>query len=86
MGKPKVYGNVPRVEVTDKPEVQQYDYCFNLVKDKNGVRVAIGNQIVTPHIFATVEEAKAYVDSKPWGLIVATVDICQQIIHKQNNK
>lgn len=86
MAKKELYGNKPKVEVTDLPEVEQYDYCFNLVKNKDGVRIAIGNKIVSPTIFADTEAAKRYIESKPWGLIVATVDCCIKIINNQNTK
>ena len=85
MGKSKTYGKVPKVEVTDVPEVIRYDYCFNLLKNKDGVRIAVGNTVATPEVFQTIEEAQKYVDSKPWGLIVAVTHICHKIINEQQN-
>lgn len=72
----KVYGNKPKVTKEVDLKVEQYDYCFNLLQDEKGVRIAVGNQVVTATVFADMESAKAYVDSKPWQLIMATAHVC----------
>lgn len=79
MAKKEVYGNTPKVTKQTEIKVEQYDYCFNLLEDEKGVRIAVGNTVVTAQIFENMEAAKNYIDSKPWSLIMATAHVCLKI-------
>lgn len=72
----KLYGNTPKVTKETDIKVVEYDYCFNLLQDEKGVRIAVGNQIVTGKIFEDLDSAKTYIDSKPWQLLMATAHVC----------
>lgn len=78
----EVYGNKPIVTDTEKVEVEQYDYCFNLLKRGSKTQIAVGDKIVCPIEFESTEAAKTYINSKPWALMVATMHVCFQIIDK----
>lgn len=81
----QIYGNKPKVTKETDIKVEQYDYCFNLLQDEKGVRIAVGNQVVTAQVFEKMEDAKAYIDSKPWSLMMATAHVCLKIFDKANN-
>lgn len=83
MTKKEVYGNTPKVTKKTEIKVEQYDYCFNLLEDEKGVRIAVGNTVVTAQIFENMETAKNYIDSKPWALIMATAHVCLKIFDKK---
>lgn len=85
MAKEKVYGIKPKVTKKDKTEVEQYEYCFNLVTRDGKTQIAVGNRIVSGKVFESTKEAKEYIDSKPWGLIVATCGAAYDIMHNINS-
>lgn len=76
----------PVVKSETEIKVEEYDYCFNLVTDEKGTRIAVGRNIVSDKVFETKEEAKKYIDSKPWGLIVAATHVCFKIFENNLNK
>ena len=81
MAKKNVYGVTPKVKKTEVQKVEQYDFCFNLVTRGEKTQIAVGNVIVSGQEFESVEAAKKYIDSKPWGLIVATTGAAYDIMH-----
>lgn len=77
----------PVVKSETEIKVEEYDYCFNLVTNENGTKIAVGRTIVSDKVFETKDEAKKYIDSKPWGLIMATTHVCMKIFDNNlNNK
>lgn len=81
------YDNKPKVEVTDSVKTHVHD-TFIIVEKNNICFVAIGDKIVSREQFKSVEEAKAYIDSKPWELIINVTCAAYEIVLKQtkNNK
>lgn len=87
MAKNEVIG----VKTTQKNEeinsVEKYE-IFNLVKQGNSIKIAIGNYLISNIQFESIEEAKMYIDRKPWELIVNTTcciyDISKKV-EQQNN-
>lgn len=81
----KVIG-IPKVTKETKIETEDYEQIFTLVTEDDGAnkrtRIAIGNSIVWREDFKTINEAKAFINAKPWGLIVNTVLFIQE---KTNN-
>jgi hypothetical protein len=45
---------------------------FTIINDGEKYRIAIGNEIVCPTNFETIENAKKYIKSKPWDLLAIT--------------
>ena len=76
----------PIVKSETEIKVEEYDYCFNLLTDAKGTRIAVARTIVSDKVFETKDEAKAYIDSKPWGLIMATAHVCMKIYDNNLNK
>lgn len=64
---------------------EQYE-IFNLVLQNGQVFIAIGNHIVTRNNFASVEDAKAYIDAKPWDLLVNTTCLIYDITNELKKK
>ncbi len=62
-------------------KVQQYD-IFNIVENYNegvNIGITIGNYMLENN-FESVEDAKKYIDSKPYKLVCAIASIYSQII------
>lgn len=75
MAEEKVLGVKPTIKAENKTTVQVYENIFTLVTKENEQKtyIAIRNSIIWREGFENVEEAKKFIDSKPWGLIVNTV-------------
>ena len=78
---PKVYGIKPKVTKEEKQAVEKYDFCFNLVTRDGKTTVCVANFPVSNKVFDTIKEAKAYIDSKPWELLVAAIGTAYDIVH-----
>lgn len=48
----------------------KFDEMFTLVKDKNGVRIAVGNYQVSTKVFKNFADADAYIAKKPYEILV----------------
>ena len=59
---------VENVEIQEKPET--YTEIFQIVKNNGSYFIGCSNNLVSKLSFATADEAKAYIDSKPWELII----------------
>lgn len=61
------------------------DTPFTLVENEMGVMIAVGNQIASEKIFKTKDDAKEFIESKPYYLImIATAIYIQQLNKKEN--
>lgn len=60
------------VKSTEKkqPQVEIYEDIFAIVEIQGNYGIGIAGKMVVNRPFATKEEAKAYIDSKPWELII----------------
>lgn len=68
-----------QVEVVETNKTERYDEFFILVQRNDEVRIAVTNKIVTAKTFKTMEDAKKYIDRKPWELIVNTTIVINDI-------
>ena len=68
--KEQIYGVKPSVKVVETNKTEQYNEFFTLVTSNKQTRIACGNAIVSRQVFKSVKEAKAYIDQKPWELII----------------
>lgn len=82
--KDKEFTNEPKVEVTEKVQTEKY-LVFDLVTRNEEVYICIANYILSQSKFKNVEEAKAYIDSKPWELIVNASCSLMELTNKQSN-
>lgn len=87
MEEEKTYGVKPKVKKTDTIKTEAYQVIFTLVTRNKETEIAVGNNIVSKIKFKSTKEAKNYIDSKPWELIVNTTcciyDMSEKI-NKQN--
>lgn len=60
----------PEIKVERSTNTEQYETIFTLVQNNGNVMIAVADKIISKMTFATFEEAKAYIDSKPYELIV----------------
>lgn len=67
--KKEEFKNEPIVKDEKVAETERYE-VFILFKADNIVRIAIDKYIMSKLTFTTFEEAKAYIDSKPYELII----------------
>lgn len=88
MADEKVIGVKPTVTKEKKYTTEVYQDIFILVSDETGeTQIAIRNNIIWREKFATVQEAKDFIDTKPWGLIVNTVlFIADDVINNKSIK
>lgn len=74
MAEKEVLGIKPTVKNVKSTKVEIYENIFSIVTDEeNNSHIAIGNDIIWRGSFASVQEAKDFIDAKPWGLITNTV-------------
>lgn len=82
--KTETLGVKPKVTKETNLRVEQYNYCFNLIENETGVKIAVARTVVSDKIFKNMEAAKAYIDSKPWSLIMAAAHVCMKIFEEQS--
>lgn len=63
------FSKEPKVEVTESVKTHQHD-IFTIVEKNGNCLIAISNKIISKNSFASIEEAKEYIDSKPWELLI----------------
>lgn len=51
-------------------KVHQHETIFTIPEINGNFCICVGNKIISKQNFISLEEAKAYIDSKPWELIV----------------
>lgn len=73
--------NVPEVKVLNATKVIEHE-IFKIIEINGKCMIAVTNQIVSKQQFKSVEEAKAYIDSKPWELILNSVAVMDAILAK----
>lgn len=83
--KKEKFVKVPKTEVKESVKTHVHD-IFIIVEKNEQCFVALGDKIVSKNVFATVEEAKEYVDSKPWELIVNATCAVYEIVLKETAK
>lgn len=59
-------------DLNEMPEVRQSkaDEMFRLVKDKEGVKITIGNYVISKKVFKTWQQAEDYLNTKPYEIIL----------------
>lgn len=66
-------------------EIENTPFC--VVEEKKGVKVVMGNNLMTAKIFKNVDEATKYIHTKPWELIIpAAALVAQRVIEDTNFK
>ena len=82
----KEYSNIPKIEEFKTNQVEQED-LFLIVNKDGKYLIALTNKIVSKQQFETLEEARAYVQSKPWELILnATAVMMNYLQHPEEIK
>lgn len=76
---------VEKVEAKES-NLEMYE-AFGIVNNGANFVIVMGNQVIDKNTFGTAEEAKAYIDSKPWELIInATCYVYDMSKSVKNNK
>lgn len=60
---------VGEVKVTES-NVTKCEEIFDIVKNQSNYFIGVAGKLVSTKSFATKEEAEAYINSKPWELII----------------
>lgn len=81
--KEKEFKNEPEVKITEQVQTEKY-LVFDLVTRNGEVYICITNYILSQSKFKNIEEAKAYIDSKPWELIVNASCCLMELSNKQS--
>lgn len=68
--KKEEFTEVKKTNVIEATSTELYDEVFTIVNHNGEFLIAIGNSIVTRKKFNSLEEAKNYVNSKPWDIIL----------------
>lgn len=78
----------PVVSEENFTKVHVHENIYQIVENKGSFIIAVANKIVTNNNFATLEEAKTYIDSKPWELIINVTCLIYDMGQKEkyNNK
>lgn len=59
-----------KIEAVETAKTEIYEKIFTLVNQNGNVRIAVADKIVSNLTFANEDEAIAFIDSKPWELII----------------
>lgn len=70
---------------TEQPQVTGHN-IFMIVKEGSNYKIACGSNYMSRMTFATLEEAKSYIDSKPWELIINTTCYIYGLTSKNSKK
>lgn len=70
----KEYSNTPKVTEIVTNQVEQEE-MFLIINRDGKYMIALTNQIVSKKQFETLEEAREYINSKPWELILNTAAV-----------
>lgn len=74
-------GEQPQITIVDSHE------CFGIVndpKEKEKFRIVVGNHCASSIMFDSVAEAKAYIEKKPYELIMAlSFEMAYSLINKK---
>lgn len=65
-------------------KVHQYEQIFSIVEHGGVFSIAVGNQVISKCTFANLNEAKFYIDAKPWELII-NATCCVYDLSKKTN-
>lgn len=84
--KDQIYGVKPKIKVVETNKTEQYEEFFKLVTSNKLTRIACGNAIVSRLQFKSVKEAKSYIDSKPWELIINVTAYINDLLKKEQSK
>ncbi len=72
-------------QLIQKQQVKQTP--FTLIKTNEKVKITAGTNIVSAKEFDTFEQARKYIYSKPYELLITTTAILvQEMSNQQNNK
>lgn len=77
--------NKPTVNVVESTKTEQKE-IFVIVNHNGEFMIALGNNVVSKEKFDSREKAIAYIDSKPWELILNSTAVMMAIINEQQNK
>lgn len=77
----KEYSNTPKIEEFKTNQVEQED-LFLIVNKDGKYLIALTNKIVSKQQFDTLEEARTYVQSKPWELILNATAVMMNYLQK----
>lgn len=78
----KKYTNVPDMGEVKKTELDQND-IFLIVNVEEKYRIALGEHWVTKKIFNTPEEAQAYIDAKPYELLMNVAAVMAKFVYSE---
>lgn len=67
------------------PQMVQHE-VFMIVKLDKTYKIAMGQQLIVPHKFKTLKDAKAYIDSKPWELMINSASYLTQFMINNQEK
>ena len=67
-------------------QIHELQYPFIAVENNEVFKIAVGDTIISKNEFASLDEAKEYVNSKPYELIVNLSCYCMEQNLKQNEK
>ena len=67
-------------------KLHELQYPFAAIENNGVFKIVAGNTIISKNDFATLEEAKEYVDSKPYELIINISCYCMEQTLKENEK
>lgn len=80
------------MEVTEKKneellKITEVDNTpFTLIETNGRVNIVMKNQIVEENTFDSVEDAKKYIESKPWKLILIAAHLYGVIVNNELEK
>ena len=68
--------------------IKQSKQCqaFTLVKDKDGIKICVGNYLVSPEKFKTFNDAEQFIGTKPYDLIFASILTLIELKKNENNQ
>lgn len=69
-------------EQVEEPAVTIHEGIFQIVKNNGNYIIGVADKVICKQVFATKEEAIAYIDKKPWDLIINVSCLCYDMSKK----
>lgn len=63
---------------------EKYEEIFDIVTDGSLYYIGLTGKLISKKTFQKAEEAKKYIDNKPWDLIINAACICMDLSNKQS--
>ena len=81
----KQYTNATTTSETSSTTIHETKHFpFIVVQQNEDFHLAVGNNYITENVFTSLEEANAYLEEKPWDILINFICLtCQKVMQNE---